>query len=282
MANDDASTSTSAGTTAPSRPRLRTTLAVALADQAALAQVSAAIGATQDIELVATASNADAAIALARDLLPDVLILGVDLISPAAAHAPAPPPPAPIDDDQQESRGRSAPTTDLTDPVAVQLQGLCSRIDTDLPAVRVVVVAPEGVNSYAAVLGGALGCIPPLELADRVVDSTRRVSWGEGLLTPEWARAVLFDLGGRASDRKDAGPLGRPVLTPTELEVLRRTASGATAPAIAAHHAVPERDVNRNAAYALVKAKRLHADIALTSPPDPDSGEPDSGGPDSA
>ncbi len=257
---------TPAPTPSSARPRLRTTLAVALADEVATARIVTVVEASSDIEVVASTTDASSVGRIARDLMPDVLLVGADLIAADDAAAPtAAETTATVTTGTGDapSTPRSRPPTDFTHPVAIGLRALCGAVDADLPAIRIIVVAPEGVSSYGAVLGGAIGCIPPTELVDRIVDATRRVAWGEGLLTPEWARAVLHDLGNRAGDRKESGPLGRPALTATELEVLRRTANGASATAIAAHHSVPERDVNRNAAYALVKAHRLHADQAI-------------------
>lgn len=284
------------GPSATPRAGLRTTVAVALADPTLLAASRAAVENAADLELVGTPTSTDDALALARRDLPDVLIVGADLVSAEAAAATVDGHPesssetatgqanegadSPVQDRAGEDRGatrRGAPAYDLADPVARGLRELCTAVSDEVPAVRIVVVAPEGANSFGAVLGGALGCLPPDRLARQIADAVRRVAWGEGLLTTEWAQAVLGDLGNRATDRKESGPLGRPALTRTELEVLRRTATGATAREIATHHEVPTRDVNRNAASALVKVHRLHADQAVAGPaPDdaPEAGEP--------
>lgn len=210
-------------------PPLLTTVVLAVADPDVRAATVRAIEAASDLELIGTAATDDEVLTLVRATVPDVVLLGTDVVGPA-------------------------------------LGSVCATLTAALPAVRVVVVAPEAEASYAAVVAGAIGCIRPDQLAPDAVDAIRRVAWGEGLLTADWARAILADLGDRAVDNAEAGPLGRPGLTVTELEVLRRTTGGATAEAIAALHGVTERDVNRNAAHAMVKAARLHQDRDLADP----------------
>jgi DNA-binding NarL/FixJ family response regulator len=249
---------------------LGTTLAIAVASDATAAELSTIIEACPDLDLVATMGYADEVLRIAREFVPDVLLIGADLVM-AAGATPTIAPARNLRDSAGVGVRLGAPVprgpvTDLTHPVAVGLRTLCANVSRELPAVRIVVAAPDGVNSYGAVLGGAIGCIAPAEVADCIADMTRRVAWGEGLLTTEWARAVLGDLGHRSTDRKEAGPLGRPDLTPTELDVLRRTAGGTDAAGIAAHHRIPERDVNRSAASALIKARRLHEDQAIVGP----------------
>ena len=59
---------------------------------------------------------------------------------------------------------------------------------------------------------------------------------------------------------REPSPLRAPELTPTELEVVRRVASGASPAAIAALHGVTEHAVNVQAGIVLTKVFRHHDD----------------------
>ena len=63
-----------------------------------------------------------------------------------------------------------------------------------------------------------------------------------------------------AGSTRESSPLRAPELTPTELEVVRRVASGATAAAVAALHGVTEHVVNVHAGIVVTKVFRHHDD----------------------
>ena len=60
---------------------------------------------------------------------------------------------------------------------------------------------------------------------------------------------------------REPGPVPAPELTPTELEVLRRTSKGTRSPAIAELHGVTTHLVNVHAAMAITKVWRHHDDV---------------------
>ncbi len=79
----------------------------------------------------------------------------------------------------------------------------------------------------------------------------------EGAIAPGWAGRLLDEVGALA---RDPSGLPAPVLSPTELEVLRRIASGATPAAIATLHGVTEHVVNVHAGIVVTKVFRHHDD----------------------
>jgi DNA-binding NarL/FixJ family response regulator len=126
------------------------------------------------------------------------------------------------------------------------------------PATALVAVTDQDDDqAYAALRAGARSCYlwsdPVTPLATAVAGAAR----GEGLLTPGWAGRLVDEVGWLG---REAGPLRAPELTPTELEVLRRVASGATPSAIAALHGVTEHMVNVHAGTAATKVFRHHDD----------------------
>jgi len=126
------------------------------------------------------------------------------------------------------------------------------------PATRTVLVADEDDDrTYAGVAAGASGCYlwtAPLSPITNVVAGAAR---GEGALTPGWAGRLIDEMGWLS---RETNGLRAPELSPTELEVVRRVASGATPAAIAALHGVTEHVVNLHAGIVLTKVHRHHDD----------------------
>ncbi|HVN52060.1 MAG TPA: hypothetical protein VMT43_11530 [Acidimicrobiales bacterium] len=126
------------------------------------------------------------------------------------------------------------------------------------PATRTVLVADEDDDrAYAGVAAGASGCYlwtSPLSPITTVVAGAAR---GEGALTPGWAGRLIDEMGWLS---REPHGLRAPELTPTELEVVRRIASGATPAAIGALHGVTEHVVNVHAGIVLTKVFRHHDD----------------------
>ncbi len=126
------------------------------------------------------------------------------------------------------------------------------------PGVRVVAVADQDDDrAYAAVRAGAVGCYlwsDPVSPVTAVVAGAAR---GEGALTPGWAGRLVDEVGWL---NREPSPLRAPELTPTELEVVRRVASGASPAAIAALHGVTEHVVNLHAGIVIEKVFRHHDD----------------------
>jgi DNA-binding NarL/FixJ family response regulator len=126
------------------------------------------------------------------------------------------------------------------------------------PAVRTIAVSDEDDDrAYSAVRAGAGGVYlwsDPLSPLTAVVAGAAR---GEGALSAGWAGRLIDEVGWLS---REPGPVPAPELSPTELEVIRRVASGATPAAIAALHGVTEHVVNLNAAGAVTKVFRHHDD----------------------
>jgi len=126
------------------------------------------------------------------------------------------------------------------------------------PAVRVVAVADaDDDRAYAALRAGAVGLYLWSDPVSPVSNVVAGVARGEGVLTPGWAGRLLDEVGWLT---RESSPLRAPELTPTELEVVRRVASGATAAAVAALHGVTEHLVNVHAGIVVTKVFRHHDD----------------------
>lgn len=200
-----------------------TTVAVAMTDARGRAQVAAAIAAAPDLELVGEAEGGSDALELITLTVPDVAL--VDL--------------------------------QLQDPDGLEV---CAQIAESLPVVRVLLTAAsDDQRSYGGVSAGAVGCVPEVDLAARVVEVVRRVAWGEAMPPQGWAERMLAELD--QLDGEGEAPVVAPTLTATELEVLTRLAAGSTPVEVAAMHGVPVRQVNLHAAFAIGKLRRYHRDL---------------------
>ncbi len=126
------------------------------------------------------------------------------------------------------------------------------------PATAVVAVADDDDDrAYGALGAGAVGCYLWSDPASPLTTVVAGAARGEGLLTPGWAGRLVDELGWLS---REPGPLPAPELSPTELEVVRRVASGASPAAIAALHGVTEHVVNVHGAIVITKVFRHHDD----------------------
>ena len=127
------------------------------------------------------------------------------------------------------------------------------------PAVHLVAVADEDDDrAYAALAAGAMGLYLWDNPVATAVEVAVGVARGEAPLTPGWAGRILDEVRWLA---REPGPVPAPELTPTELEVLRRVASGATPAAIAQLHGVTVHLVGVHAGVAVTKVRRHHDDL---------------------
>lgn len=141
-----------------------------------------------DIEVVAEASDGGEAIELAREAMPDVVLLDLRL-----------------------------PTVSGVDAIRAIVE--------DSPHVRVLVLSASGEEAdvLEAVKVGATGYLLKTATAEEIVDAVRRVRAGEPVFTPPLAGLVLSEFRRVAAPRP-----GEPGLTPRENEILRLVAKGYT------------------------------------------------------
>ena len=172
--------------------------------------------------VVAAVDQPDAARRAVGDAHPDVALIDIDLVGP---------------------------------PTGIEL---IAELRDAHPATRSVAVADhDDDRAYAAVRAGAVGCYlwsDPMSPLTAVAAGAAR---GEGALTPGWAGRLVDEVGWL---NREPSPLRAPELTPTELEVVRRVASGASPAAIAALHGVTEHVVNLHAGIVITKVFRHHDD----------------------
>lgn len=142
-------------------------------------------------EVVAEAADGGEAVDLARETMPDVVIM--DLRLPVVSGVDA-----------------------------------TRRIVEESPHVKVLVLSASGEEAdvLEAVKAGARGYLLKSSTSAEVVDAVRRVAAGEPVFTASLAGLVLDEFRRLAADR---GP-GAPGLTPRENEVLKYVAKGYTYP----------------------------------------------------
>jgi DNA-binding NarL/FixJ family response regulator len=179
-------------------------------------------------EVVDQAGDAGAAVDAIVTTVPDVAFVDIDL--------PA---------------GTASPT--IADGVAALAAAHRQR-----PGVRLVAVAIEDDDrAYAALAGGAMGLYLWNDPVATAVDVAAGVARGESPLTVGWAGRIIDEVRWLS---REPGLVPAPELTPTELEVLRRIAAGATPTAIAELHGVTVHLVGLHAGVAVTKVRRHHDD----------------------
>jgi DNA-binding NarL/FixJ family response regulator len=177
-------------------------------------------------EIVGIATDADTALDLAVDTVPDVAVL-------------------------HERLG------------AASLASLCAALHEQTPATRVLLVtSTDDETTYAALRNGLFAAVRTTAGPEGVAEAVRATACGESLLLTSLASRLLDELG-RLDDAEvgldPADRHGR--LTMTEREVLGRLARGESPETIAEAHDVTSRLVNLHAGYAVAK---LH-DVALSA-----------------
>ena len=213
------------------RPPEPVSVVLALTEPGRRTQLAGWLTADGRFTLLGEAADAGAAVDVAVAGVPDVAFVSLDL--PAGASR----------------RGET-----IADGVRA-----IATIRQHRPAVTLVAVADADDDlAYAGLAAGAMGCYlwddPTATAAEVAVGAVR----GEGALTPGWAGRILDEL--RWLER-ETGPVPAPELTPTELEVVRRVASGASTAAIAELHGVTTHVVDLHAAIAITKVWRHHDDL---------------------
>jgi DNA-binding NarL/FixJ family response regulator len=211
----------------PATPGVSYRVVLAHPDHPQRAQRVQALASQDDLVVVGEAPDAEQALRMILDLLPEMAVIWLDL-----------------------------PGLDGVD--------LVSRLSDDLPAVRILVIGDDDDRAYGALRAGAAGCVATGFDSETAPGLVRRVVRGETLLPPGCAERLLAELEALSADptRLVARPLR---LTPTEREVLGRLASGTSSDEIAELHQVPRRLVNLHAGFALAKLQRAvqqHAQLS--------------------
>jgi DNA-binding NarL/FixJ family response regulator len=168
---------------------------VVLADDQALVRAGfrALLDAREDIEVVADAADGAEALALVRELLPDVVLMDI----------------------------RMPGTDGLTATRQIAA-------DPQLAKVRVVILTTFGLDEYLfdALRFGASGfLVKDTEPAD-LVTAVRVVANGDSLISPSMTRRLIAEFAARAKQPRAASELN--VLTDREREVMALVAAGLT------------------------------------------------------
>ena len=175
-------------------------------------------GVARDLEergfaVVATASDAPAAVRIAGTVRPDVVLMDLNLGTGSGVDA-------------------------------------TKEIVTALPATRVLVLSASGEHADVldAVKAGASGYLVKSASVEELVDAVNRTAAGSTVFTPGLAGLVLGEY-----RRMAAGPEPAPELTERETDVLRLVAKGMTARQIAERLSISHRTVENHVQSTLRK-----------------------------
>jgi DNA-binding NarL/FixJ family response regulator len=193
---------------------------VLLADDQALVRAGfrALLGAQGDIEVAGEASDGEQAVRLARQVVPDVVLM--DIRMPG------------------------------TDGLAATRQ---IAADQRLAGVRVVILTTFELDEYVfeAIRSGAAGFLVKDADPDELVQAVRVVADGGALLSPGVTRRLISEFAARAKPTQPAGLLGE--LTDRECEVLALVAEGLSNAEIAARLYVSPATAKTHVSRAMVK-----------------------------
>jgi DNA-binding NarL/FixJ family response regulator len=167
-------------------------------------------------EVVAEASDGGEAIDRAREAMPEVILMDLNL-----------------------------PTVRGADAIRM--------ITTEAPHIRVLVVSASGEEAdvLEAVKNGAVGYLLKDSTAEEIADAVRRVADGDVVFTPSLAGLVLSEFR-RVSAGGGPSP-AEPALTPTENEILTLVAKGYTYREIAEKRFIAVKTVQNHVQNILTK-----------------------------
>jgi DNA-binding NarL/FixJ family response regulator len=235
---------TSAPDPAPAQPPEPVTVVVAHgrdADRATLVRWLATDG---RFTVMGETGDAGSAVDLIVTHAPDVAFVDIDLPAgacPAAGDGPT------------ATDGPTAMPT-IEDGLAA-----LAAARRDRPAVRLVAVADQDDDrAYEALAAGATALYLWTDPAASAADVAAGVVRGEAPMTAGWAGRIIDEVRWLG---REPGAIPAPELTPTELEVLRRLASGALPAAIGQLHDVTMHLVGLHAGIAVTKVWRHHDDL---------------------
>jgi DNA-binding NarL/FixJ family response regulator len=209
------------GAVDPSRAREATAIHVVIAsgDTLARAGLQALLGGEPDIAVVGSAVDGEHAVALARQLRPDVLL--VDVAPPA------------------------------TDGVQ-----LARRIvaDPEIAGVHVLILSASERDDevFSSLRAGASGFLPRDTEPPQLADGVRAVAAGEAALSPSGVRRVIAELASQPDPRLP-GPEQLDELTAREREVMALVATGMSNEEIAQHLVVTRATAKTHVSRALGK-----------------------------
>ncbi|HEX6340360.1 response regulator transcription factor [Umezawaea sp.] len=180
--------------------------------------------AERGFDVVATASDADAAMRIARAVRPDVVLMDLNLGELSGVDATA-------------------------------------MITGELPATRVLVLSASGEHDdvLQAVKAGASGYLVKSASAEELVDAVNRTAVGDAVFTAGLAGLVLGEYRRMAANPDEED---KPQLTERETEVLRLVAKGLTARQIATRLVISHRTVENHVQSTLRKLQ-LHNRVEL-------------------
>ena len=167
-------------------------------------------------EIVAEASDGGEAIDRAREAMPEVILMDLNLPTVRGAEA-------------------------------------IRMITTEAPHVRILVLSASGEEAdvLEAVKNGAVGYLLKDSTADEIVSAVRRAADGEVVFTPSLAGLVLSEF--RRVAAGGAPSTSEPGLTPTENEVLTLVAKGYTYREIAEKRFIAVKTVQNHVQNILIK-----------------------------
>ncbi|MCP3799461.1 response regulator transcription factor [Allokutzneria sp. A3M-2-11 16] len=182
--------------------------------------------AERGFEVLATASDGEAAVRIARTVRPAVVLMDLNMGASTGVEA-------------------------------------TGRITTELPGTRVLVLSASGEHSdvLEAVKAGASGYLLKSASVEELVDAVRRTAAGDAVFTAGLAGLVLGEYRRMAATGPDADP-GTPRLSERETEVLRLVAKGLTARQIADRLVISHRTVENHVQSTLRKLQ-LHNRVEL-------------------
>ncbi len=128
-------------------------------------------------------------------------------------------------------------------------------IRSAFPSTRIIMltVSDEEDDLFDAVKAGANGYLLKEVSIEEVADAVRAVVQGHSLISPSMAAKLITEFGSLARRAQVAEVEGNPSLSPTELEVLKRVATGMANEEIAAELSVSTAAVRNHVANILVK-----------------------------
>ncbi|SDN25032.1 response regulator [Allokutzneria albata] len=182
--------------------------------------------AERGFEVLATASDGEAAVRIARTVRPAVVLMDLNMGASTGVEA-------------------------------------TGRITTELPGTRVLVLSASGEHSdvLEAVKAGASGYLLKSASVEELVDAVQRTAAGDAVFTAGLAGLVLGEYRRMAATGPESDP-GTPRLSERETEVLRLVAKGLTARQIADRLVISHRTVENHVQSTLRKLQ-LHNRVEL-------------------